>query len=583
MRRLAPVVLGVLLLACSIETARSQQATQPDVSPFSPREVRQRPAAQPGQDPLPAGMSVDSIRKLRDAQSLLRLGKFEQALAVLGMIGEPSAAPHVVVLKGTCLRKLGRIDEAVELYRSEAQACAARDEDPMPMWAELERSLREGKRFEEALDVCLEIRRTGGAEAGWVRDEMESLIQADGLGERALPPLRKEIENRPQDRELQELLIAALLFLGRTEESLLEARSLDSARGAHGTLLLRHLRLLEEKAMREPAVAAADAAVEEGLSGHDLQEALLLKARALRRLRRWPEAADAFQASAGAAPKGPLAHVALRDRAALITREMGDLDRGAAAYEALIASLEKNPSSEIGRLLAQARVALADARLRMGRYEDAGEVLKIVEQQAADPISREEAAFEQAEILFYAGKTEEAAAEYGRVVKEFAGGQKVNDALERMLLFTRTAEAGALPLAALGQIAYQRRIGAHERALQIASEAGRACGDCTAAEDLLQERALVLLDLGRIEEAAAVADTLATGHADGASAPKVLRAVADRMRERDGDTEAVLHRYEDLLILFPKSHEAFEIRSFLEKLRRTGELVAPRGSAGGEG
>jgi tetratricopeptide (TPR) repeat protein len=590
MRDLLALALGVLMVACPIGTAwpqegpaRPEEAPRPGVSPLSPRATRQRPVARPAQDPPPGSLSVDSVRKLRDAQSLARLGKYDQALTVLGMIDEPAAAPHVVGLKGTCLRKLGRIDEAIDLYRDEAQARAARGEDPMPMWAELERALREGKRLEEALDVCLEVRRNAGAETDWVRDEMESLIQADGLGERALPPLRREIESRPQDAELRNLLIAALFFLGRTEESLLEARALDSARKAHGTVLLRHLRLLEEKAMREPAVAAADAAIAEGLAGADLQEALLLRARALRRLHRSLEAADAFQAAADAAPKGPLVQVALRDRAALFVREMGDLDRGAAAYEALIASLEKDRSSESGRLLAQARVALADVRLRMGRYEDAGAVLRVVEERASDPTSREEAAFEQAEILFYAGKTEEASAEYGRIVKEFAGGQKVNDALERMLLLTRAAEAGPVPLAALGQVAYQRRVGAHERALEICHEAADACGDCAAAEDLLQQQALVLLDLGRLEEAATVADTLATRHADGAAAPKVLRAVADRMRERDGDTEAVLHRYEDLLIRFPTSHDAFEVRSILEKLRRTGEMMTPNGAGRWEG
>jgi tetratricopeptide (TPR) repeat protein len=574
MRFVPAVALGVLLLAGSAGPASPQGAQEP-ASPVPQRNSRQRPAATPELDPPKGNLSVDSMRKLRDAQSLLRLGKYDQALTVLGMIKEPDAGPHIVGLKGTCLRKLGRTDQAIDLYRHEAEARVARGEDAMAMWVELERALREGKRLEEAFELCLEVRRSGGAESGWVRDEMESLIQADGLGERALAPLRREIENRPQDGDLRDLLIQALFFVGRMEESLIEARTLDQARKAHGKVLLNHLRLLEEKARREPALAAADAAIAEGLAGNDLQEALLLKARALRRLHRLPEATDAFQAAVDAAPKGPLAHLALRDRAALFVKDMGDLDRGSAAYEALIAVLEKSPSSENGRLLAQARVALADARLGMGRYEEAAAVLKIVEEQAADPTSREEAAFEQAEIYFYAGKTEEASAGYGRVVKEFAGGTKVNDALERMLLLTRAAEAGPLPLAALGQIAYQRRVGSHERALQVCGEAAAACGDCPAAEDFGEQRAMVLLDLGRIEEAATVADTLAARHADGASAPRVLRAVADRMRDRDGDTEAVLHRYEDLLIRFPKSHEAFEVRSFLEKLRRTGERLVP--------
>jgi hypothetical protein len=50
------------------------------------------------------------------------------------------------------------------------------------------------------------------------------------------------------------------------------------------------------------------------------------------------------------------------------------------------------------------------------------------------------------------------------------------------------------------------------------------------------------------------------------------------MRAREGDTERVVRRYEDLIVRFPKSQEAIETRGLLEKMRRTGGLEGGRGT-----
>jgi tetratricopeptide (TPR) repeat protein len=260
--------------------------------------------------------------------------------------------------------------------------------------------------------------------------------------------------------------------------------------------------------------------------------------------------------------------VAQRERADVLVRDLRNFEEGERAYEDLIASLDEAPRRERGALLSQALVALADCRLRMGRYEAAEEALQAVEKQESNPAGKEEAAFQQAEILFYAGSVEEAKTGYERVVKEFTGGNRVNDALDRILLLTRNADAGPLPMAALGQIAYHLRVGNPQRVLEIATEGARYCGDCTAAEDFLRQTSLALLDLNRIEEAASSADSLADRFPESGAAPSVLRAVADRMRAREGQTDTVLGRYEDLVIRFPQSHEAIEVRSLLRDLRK---------------
>ncbi len=370
-------------------------------------------------------------------------------------------------------------------------------------------------------------------------------------------------------------MIGALLFLGKDADALREARSLDQTRSAKGKVLLEYLRMMNGKELGAPAVACADAALAEGLRGADAQEALYLKGAAQRRTREFRAAVESYDRAAKADPKGPLVKAALRERANVLVRDLHDLEAGAAAQEELIQALEGARPGDRGMLLGQALVDLANTKLRMGQYEEAASVCKRVEEEAKDQASKEDAAFLQAEILFYAGKIDEARTAYDRVAREFAGGDRVNDALDRLILLTRAGDAGALSLAALGQIAYQRRFGEPARALAICQDAERECAGCPAEEDFLREESLLLLDLGRIDEAAVRADTLAARFPASGASPAVLRAVADRLRERDGETGPVLQRYENLLLHYPNSHDAFEVRAILDKLRRIGERAAP--------
>lgn len=577
-------LLCLLLLAQPLlaQEAILETPGPPDSVKVTPKMRPTRPVNRP-----PARIKnpeeAEYRRIMRDARNLMRRGKYEETLARLDMLSpERRFQEEPVRLRGTSLRKLGRFEEACSLYRREADKLAASGHKKTPMLIELERALREKKDREGAFAVCLELHREGGGTTAWVLDEMESLIQADRLGAAALPPLSSEIEKRPDAADLRRLYIGALFFLKRYEESLQEAILLDRSSEAKGRVLLEQLRLADKRRIGESALAIAEAAVSEGVEGPELQETLLLKARALGRLRRYVEADETYRQTALVNERGPFANVALSDRAELLVKGIGDLEAGEKAYEELIASLETAPRREKSRFLSKALVALADCRLRMGSYEGANEVLKRVEEHETDASEKEEAVFQQAEISFYAGSAEAAKAGYDRVVKEFKGGNRVNDSLERLLLLTRASNAGAVPLAALGQIAYQKRIGSPLRCLEISREAAKVCGDCAAAEDLLREESLALLDLKLIDEAAERADSLASRFADGSSAPIVLRAVADSMRDRDGETEAVIHRYEDLVVRFPKSHEAFEVRSLLRELKKDSSEVdiQPSGEAG---
>ncbi len=577
--RLAAPLSLCLLFASGVHAQPNPTPGQREGEASAPVRLRPTPAqsAPAPAQAAPAGSRADDRdRTIRQAQSLAKGKKFEEALALLDTLERGGDGdPIAVKLRGDCLRKLGRLDEAKDLYRRKADAMSARGGDATPMLIELERAIRESKDPRGAFAICLEIHRIGTAGA-WVRDEMEALIVADSLGELAVSALEEEIGRRPQDQDLASLLIGALLFLGKDAEALREAQALDQMRSARGKVLLEYLRMMGGKGLGAPAVACADAALAEGLAGEEAQEALVLRAAAQRRMRDLRGAVDSYDRAAKADPKGPLVHLALRERADLLVRDLRDLEAGAAAQEDLIATLTDARPADRGRLLGQALVDLASTKLRMGLYEDATAVCKRVEEEAKDEESKGDAAFLQAEILFYGGRIDEARTAYERVAREHAGGNRVNDALDRLILLTRAGDAGSLPLAALGQIAYQRRFGEPARALVLCQDAERECSGCPAEEDFLREESLLLIELGRIDEAAVRADTLAARFPDSGASPAVLRAVADRLRARDGESETVLRRYEDLLVRFPKSHDAFEVRALLEKLRRVGERTGSR-------
>jgi len=119
------------------------------------------PAAQP---PSAATSRGDRARQVRDAQVLIRQGKYEDALARLRLVPlEGLGVEEVVQMQGLCLRRLGRLDEAADLFRGQADASAARGGDPIPMLIELERVHREAMEPEKAFEVCLEIHRTNSS------------------------------------------------------------------------------------------------------------------------------------------------------------------------------------------------------------------------------------------------------------------------------------------------------------------------------------------------------------------------------------------------------------------------------------
>ena len=134
------LLLAQPLLAQHVEPDRSGTPDSIKVVPkLRPTPPVKRPPAE-SKNPE----DVEYRRILRDAKNLMRRGKYEETMARLDMLpSERRSEEEPVRLRGTSLRKLGRFEEACNLYRREADRLAASGHKKTPMLIELERALRE--------------------------------------------------------------------------------------------------------------------------------------------------------------------------------------------------------------------------------------------------------------------------------------------------------------------------------------------------------------------------------------------------------------------------------------------------------
>jgi TolA-binding protein len=180
---------------------------------------------------------------------------------------------------------------------------------------------------------------------------------------------------------------------------------------------------------------------------------------------------------------------------------------------------------------------------------------------------RASALYHAGEMLFYQGKLREAQDTWYEVSDNFPKSRWVNDALAGVLMVGENSDDGGIPLTALAQAIYQRRLGRPERGMQLIDEAIARYPQTRAGDRLRETRVLLLLDLARNDEARAEADSLAVKYPESARGPAVFLAVADRLAAdpaTEAEAEAV---YMELLTRFPDALEASQARAALQKAR----------------
>ncbi len=585
--RIAPLVLCLTIWAAGPARAQTSE-TAPASPPSGPRigavparestprrkaEVGPRDASRPGRA---LGDAVD--RSLSEGAGLIRQGKLEEAIQLLQKLQAANPQEWRVALAlGRTLEGAGRPAEAMRLYRRAATDLA----EARPALNELQRLQRAAEDWSGALDTCLEYLERFGDEDAWVADEVESLVRTDRVGPEAIRALEKARDARPEDRRLRELLVIARLHQGEADQAIAEATTLDRERKAHGAYVIRYARMAQEKGLFLAALQGFDRALALDAAGSVRDAALLGRARALRDLNRLPESLAGFEgASRDASP--PARAVAGFERAQLLAGKMRRPEEALGAYRTLLGELRREDRAEGEVTADRVRLAMADLRIRLEQPGEAAIIYRALADSAADTEVRAEALYHAGEMLFYQGKLREAQDTWYEVTDNYPKTRWVNDALAGVLMVGENSDEGGIPLTAVAQAMFQRRLGRLERGIQIVDEAIVRYPQARAGDRLREERVRLLLDLGRTAEARAEADSLALKYPESAMGPRAFLAVADRLAAgpaTEAEAEAV---YLELLTRFPDALEASQARAALQKSRdrsRASSAREPRRSA----
>ncbi len=529
--------------------------------------VRVRPMPMPP----PVAVPQDPVeRAIQESGGLLRLGKSDEAVAKLEDVYKQHPDNwRVVQMLGWALEGTGDRARAIDLYKDAAGHLA----HPVQALVELERLYREENDWNQALSLCLDIRRTHPDASSWVTDEIESLIRTDKVGEPALQALEDAIRKSPGDAQLEDLLVQGLLYQGRTDQAIAQAATLDHDRKARGAVLLGVCELAAQKGNQAAALNGYDVLLKSDPVKPVHDEALFRRAETLRALGRAEESLAAFDL---ASDSGAFAGQARLEKAEVLALDLHRPKDALAAYQAV---LDPGGSGRIDPALRdRVQLAMADCDVRLEQPDNASKIYGALADSAngaADPEVRASALFQVGEMFFYQGKLKEAVEAWYKLTDRAPNDPIVNQALERILLLGEKSDNGGIPVTALAQAEYQRRLGQPDKALKIVDDALAQYAASRAADALGRERALLLLDLGKLPDARAEADTLAARFPGSAQASRTLLDVAARLAGTPNGATEARSIYLMILLRFPDSLEAPEARAALQKLDQSHAAALP--------
>lgn len=506
--------------------------------------------------------------QLKEARGLLRLGQLQEAIDLLARTHESAKTSTAVIqMYGQALQMAGRRDDALALYR----ASLADADNPTQLYVEVERIHREAGELSDAFAICLEYHARFGDRGRWVANEMESLIRSDKMGLAAVEMIEAALKERPEDDDLHDLHVTALFFSGQSERALEIVTELDRTREARGNTLFRYAELVAQKNGYDDAVLAIDRALAAGPQPARREEMLYTKAQVLRRARRLEASLGAFDVLTTEFADGRYARRSLLEKADILAHELNRKEDALVAYRAVLGTLDRDRSIKARRVGDEVRLAMADCELSLGRPGEAGNLYSALADSSADPEVQVAAVFQVGEMYFYQSRMTEAEAKYYELVDNYKASDWMNDALERILLIGSNNDYGGVPLAALAQAEYQRRLGKVRRGLEILEEALVNYPESMAVDDLLLRKVDFSLALADIETAHRTAEQLAASFPDSELAPRGFMSVARHFASVPGAETEARGLFMEVLLRFPESIEAPEARAALEDLDRRDE------------
>ena len=214
---------------------------------------------------------------------------------------------------------------------------------------------------------------------------------------------------------------------------------------------------------------------------------------------------------------------------------------------------------------AEMGLAAAGGHVALGKFDAAVHECDEIAGAARRPELLERIAFETARVLFFQGMFDSSRAALLDIAVRYPDGLTANDALERALLIDEGKPR--LFLERLARAEWLDVAGKADSALAVLSEVtGAARNDVVVGTAGLM-RASVLRREGKDAQALAVLDDFVKEYPAGRLAPAALRDMGDTYAKNLDDREKAVAAYERLLIEYPESILAIEVRRTLERMK----------------
>lgn len=556
----APALALALALAVGPQAADSTHAAAPAAP--APTPPSPRPTAQVKRTALDAQYTTllrTASRQTQQGQHAAALETYRQMLALYP--DDPIATRGM----SDVLIALARTGEAEALLR-ETLARKGHDDGLRQSLAEVHKS--QGK-FELYLEDVSRLLTEGPKDAplplAWAQRALEHLAGEASTSGKVEPAIRKMIAERKDRPELRLLLAEAMIRKGQVEPAYLEVTEADRASGSGGNLLFQFADGLYSEGLSEMAGNAYRRAGEMAADKELKRRSWRRAAEVAEEGERWSEAVLAYQGLASVDPRSTEGVEALLTVADIQQSRLRNYEAALASYRALESNL---PSERLGRLYLQ----MADCYLRMNRPTESQTWLGKVKGTKADAEVQAEAAFLQAEILFFSGDFKGAQTAYEDLARNFTRTRKTNDAVGRYLQIVKFKDLKQTEaLKAYARMEEANRMGDTTAVVETSHRLQADYAATDLAADALVREAEVVRMRGNGESAVALCLKAVSEHPKARIAPYALSLMGHILLNNLNDRNRALEAWEQLLGDYPDNMLAAQIRRTVERLRRNNE------------
>jgi tetratricopeptide (TPR) repeat protein len=547
---------------------------------------------------------------LRLKESYTELKRYKDAIDLIDHRMGGGLSPYLLSERGALLYRMDDESGAFEAWRQAIQVAPSRS---LP-YREVYRSMLSVRLYDAATDILLEARaalnhpgafRTELAELysssasyglameeyvamilespdqeAYVRSRLARLSQTDEMFDESLPIIERTVRENPLNRPIRELSAWMYRESGQYDRAFETSRAIDRLEGEEGRVLYKFALNAADAGATDHAFAAL-AEIIDAYPGSQSAVSAELATAALRQLVAEEESEAVFDATGNRIPalnydaslagyrtfiqshgEDPRIPDVLWRMSQLQLNVFHELGEAEALLSEIVSRHPESPVADQARFDIGVTYLLRDdltqARLAFSRLENELRIGELAERSR----------FELALIAFYNGHFESALA-FADALDENTATDIANDAIELKVLLRENRGPDSLdtPLRQYARSQLLHRQRRFREALSLLEPLLMSYQSHALDDEIQFWRASNLRELGRFEDAVAAFTEIVTENRESYLADRSLFAVGDIYERGLKEPALALEAYSNLLVEFPGSLLAPEVRARIRKIR----------------